>query len=689
MAVDRRGFLKFVAGASAGIMVTPLPWTLLDDISIWTQNWPWIPSNVDGENTFVSTVSKLCPTNVGMKVRLVGGRPVRVLPDKDHPLSQGGISSIAVAEAQLLYSPARVRRPLKRSADGAYVAISWEEADAMLAEKVGAAQRNIACVSGDDNGTINELLSALLKKRGSDQFFLMPTDAQPAAKALVAMGGEGQFGYDIAGSDYVLAIGANILESWGTAISNRAAFKASHPHGEEPLVRFVFAGPVQNNTAAGADEWVPIKPGTEAVFALGIAHLLIKAGAASSASDFSAFTALAAPYTPAKVAELTGVNPDQLRAVSTALLTARRPLVITGSDFGQGTGVGTALAGVGVNMLLGGLNRSGGLSLLPEAAPALPDAMSRTEMMQKDLVAYLSRLSAGKEKTPGVMLFYESNPVYALPQAVKMAEVLNAVPFKVSFSTFLDETASQCDLVLPVPMGLERLDDVCNPYGYGQTLYCLARPVAPTPATVRPAPDTLFVLAGKLGLNLGVRSWEALLQAKANSVGADWDSLMDGGVFVGDKTQSAHLLFAADLLGKSLAARKPVTGITLAPVHKLNVGTAKTAIPPYNNKTIRRWELQGDTQYIAMNSATARKLGVARHDKIALGNKSGSIDARVHIYEGIMNDTVGVLMGLGHTAFDQFSKGKGENVMQLLTVGFEAGSGQSVWNMADVTISKA
>ena len=278
MALDRRGFLKFIGGATAGILATPVVWKGLDDVSIWSQNWSWIPRNIKGANSYVPTVSKLCPTGVGVRVRLVDGRPVRVIGNPEHPLSKGGVSSIAAAEVQMLYSPARMKRPLKRSPDGAYVMISWEEAEAMLLDGLKAAKGGdaLACISGDDNGTINELLSAFVQQSGAKSFFLMPGEAQPAAKAWDLMGGEGQIGYDIEKSDFVLAIGANVLEAWGTAIRNRHAFGASHPHGAEPTAQFVYAGPVLNNTATGADDWLPIRPGTESAFALGLAHLLIK-----------------------------------------------------------------------------------------------------------------------------------------------------------------------------------------------------------------------------------------------------------------------------------------------------------------------------------------------------------------------------------------------------------------------------
>ena len=48
MKIDRRSFLSFVIGGAAGTALTPLPYKLTDDISIWTQNWPWTPVPADG-----------------------------------------------------------------------------------------------------------------------------------------------------------------------------------------------------------------------------------------------------------------------------------------------------------------------------------------------------------------------------------------------------------------------------------------------------------------------------------------------------------------------------------------------------------------------------------------------------------------------------------------------------------------
>lgn len=58
----------------------------------------------------------------------------------------------------------------------------------------------------------------------------------------------------------------------GLGVVNRHAWGQARPAGAEPAMRLAYAGPVQNNTAAGADLWLPIKPGTELFLLLGVAQ---------------------------------------------------------------------------------------------------------------------------------------------------------------------------------------------------------------------------------------------------------------------------------------------------------------------------------------------------------------------------------------------------------------------------------
>jgi anaerobic selenocysteine-containing dehydrogenase len=700
MVLDRRGFLKFVAGAGAGIVATPVIWKTLDDVSIWTQNWPWIPRIQHGKTTFAHAVSKMDPSGPPMRVRLAGGRPVRVLPVDDHPLG-GGVTAVSVAEVQMLHSPGRVRRPLLKAPDGGYNELDWPAAVNLLQEKFAAAGKDAAFISGDVTSSTNEVLSSFAKSLGSDKVFLMPSEGQGAARAAELMGINAQFGYDLERSDYVLAIGANMLESWGTVVRNRRIFKDAHPHPvrndangvkETPSsAPLVYAGSTQNHTAAVAKTWLPIYPGTEGILAMCIARMLIARGRSVGSGDFSAFTALAAKYTPEETARLTGVDLKKLDEVVGELLSARFPLVIVGSEFDQGAGAAPIMVSFAVNALLGNINRPGGFTLMPPVVAVVPKAETRGALYQKDLPSWLNNAKAE------LLVLHEANPVYALPNPEGVAAALRAIPFKVSFSTFLNETTAMCDLILPLGMGLERVDDVETPYGSGSAIYCVTTPVVEAQLTTYSTANVLLHIARQmkrdLGLNedLGFELFVDVLKAKAQQhERSSFEALALGQAAVGAQFVSPFgFSLCTDILAQALQPRTPGGRLRLAPYVKLNLGTANTGIPPYNNKTIRATELDGSTMFVMMNRATASKNGLANGDRVMLDSGRRRIAAKLRVFEGVMNDTVAVCLGFGRTALDEFSQNKGANVMELMTATAEPGTGLSVWTQTGVAVSKA
>ncbi len=138
--------------------------------------------------TCATTATKLCPSGAGLKVALAGGKPVTAYGNPDHPLSQGGVSPLGASEVYMLYSPARVRTPMRKAA-GKFEPITWEQAQADLMAKCKAAGNKVACISGDVGGTSGEILSAFLSKIGSAAMYAMPA-AGPAAAGFRLMGGQ-------------------------------------------------------------------------------------------------------------------------------------------------------------------------------------------------------------------------------------------------------------------------------------------------------------------------------------------------------------------------------------------------------------------------------------------------------------------------------------------------------------------
>ncbi|EGB13332.1 molybdopterin dinucleotide-binding region [Pseudodesulfovibrio mercurii] len=647
MSVARRTFIQLGAGATVGILFTPTVWKALDDVSIWTQNWPWIPKLKYGALEAKPTVSKMCESGCAVKVRTVAGEAFGTMGNEDNPISGGGICPLCANGVQVKNSPNRIKAPMLDGQE-----ITWEKAQEVVAEKLAAAGSKVAVISGDQTGTVNEVFSALLNDKGSDAFYVMPCDMQAADKAWTGlMGGSGQIGYDLEGADLVLLAGADALESWGPTVANLKAFAANESG------KFIFAGPMQTKTASVTAKWVPVPAEGMAAFTLGIAYYVLQAGKTVDAADFGQFKAMVmSDYSPAKVEAATGVKADQLASLAKQLLTAANPVVVPA---GPVAAHGAAFA---LNLLLGGA-----MKVLPEFAKAIPSAMSRSEMLKADIL----------EGVDADLLFvYEANPAYALPEKVKAA-------FTVAFDMVQTETTATANLVLPSLHPYERFDDLVSPYGLSAAVYSLGAPVS------KPSVNAACAATFILGLaDLGFESFEEVLGAKVEAIGADMDALQGGEAFVVKGEAPMAVSLAANVLGKAAVPVKGTGAVGLAPYTLLNVGTANRATTPNAPCTISNNQLLGDNMVVMMGSATAKQLGVTVGSKVKLSGGKGECEALVQIFEGVMPGVVAAPLGLGHTVGDEFSKGKGDNVYKILTVSSEAAAGASTWAGSTVNVAK-
>ncbi|WP_432737720.1 menaquinone reductase molybdopterin-binding-like subunit QrcB [Maridesulfovibrio sp. FT414] len=690
MGIDRRTFIQVVTGGVVGSLFTPVIWKTLDDASIWSQNWPWIPRLKYGAITEQASLCKFGPSPCAEIVKSVGGSPYLTRGNAENEMSKGGVDPISAGGPQLMYSPSRINGPMKKAGEGKFESISWEEAEKILAEKLAAVKGSkgkLAVVSGDATGTATEVLSGFAAGMGSDDCYLMPGEEQGAAVALASMGGAGQIGYDLDKSDLVLFVGADAMDSWGPVVRNQRVYSESRPTGGEIKTKFLYAGSFLNNTAAASDKWIPVKPGTGAIFCLGLAYHMLKAGVTAPVADFADFkTLVMSRFTPDKVEKAIGVAGKDMSDIAAELMKASAPVVVAGSEFGSGAGAADVISASALNILLGRVNKDGGMKILPNLPKAVEAATDRSDLAAKDLAGYLSGIASGKVGTPDVMLVYEANPVYSMPQTAALAAAIEKVPFLVSFSTFMDETASAADLIMPNPTGYERFDDAQTPYGLGAAMLSSCAPVAEPVYNSKATVDVILGVASGLGIDLGFESAESVFQAKAEKAGADWDSLIGGAAYVSDATESGDLKFAASVLSKAVVMPKGGE-IAVAPYSKLLNGSAKMALPPLNVALVSKFELKGKDLLVQVNSKTAKELGKSEGAMVKLSGAGGECVARIRINEGVMNNVIAAPLGFGHTAWDVYSRGKGDNICKVLKVETEPGTGLSVWTSSSVSIA--
>src|SRR5512147_1058887 len=99
--VSRREILKFIGGSVAGIILTPVPWKLLDDTAIMTQTGPWIAKVPHGDYTTHFSSCTACPAGCGLRVRCVDNVPIGLSGVRGHPVSFGTLCAAGYAAHHL------------------------------------------------------------------------------------------------------------------------------------------------------------------------------------------------------------------------------------------------------------------------------------------------------------------------------------------------------------------------------------------------------------------------------------------------------------------------------------------------------------------------------------------------------------------------------------------------------------
>ncbi len=756
MGMKRRAFLGLTAGLTGGLALgaaaSPFPWQLARDLARWSQDPSSLPPLPLGQLKLIDTVSRLCPNGAGIRVLAVQGRPLLALGNPEHPLSRGAITPLGLAEVASLHHPARIAGPLRRVDKDRFEPLGWSQAREVVLEQLRQAGPRITGIIGDSagvHGAPGTVLAGFLGRLGSTSVYAMPSEGLSARQGVAVMGGQGQPGYDLDNARLVVALGADAMESLPASLSFRRALSSDNGP------RFVALGPCQGQTSAMADEWIPLPAGKEAWAALGLAWHLFQSGFVrepsqstapakahgldvplvrgseaarkrgnatatgpawslgpgadllrESAPDLAEFKSLVlARFGPRQVEEATGITPARLAALARELAASPAAVVIPGSPGGEGVSLAAMVAGLAVNVLLGRLNRPGGMYLTADSSQLWshmrPQLLSRTEpqalpqsvadnFAAGDLPSFLTRVAMGQEEAPQALLVAGANPVAGLPNGEIMARGVAKAGFKICFNPFLDETARLCDLILPGPLPLEGWGGVSTPYGVPYACFSLGRPLVRPAADARDTGDFLLDCAARLGVPMGFSStrqilreqaallerrggfvahgiapWEVLAGSPQPAPSGDlWRDLLAGRAWADVRPASGRLNLGAAFLAKAITPQATDAGypLILAPQPSARTGTPCLGLPLQSLSTLRESELRQGASVARMNAATALSVRVKGGDRVRVVSSAGAIPALMEIDETVMDGHVALLSGLGRLGFDDMFKGLGANV---------------------------
>ncbi len=521
MALRRREFMAGLGGFGVGLGLGGIShWLPLAAPAVGPD---WAPRS----ETFVASTCALCPSHCGIRGRLVDGVLVRIDGNPLHPVSQGGLCPKGQAGIQLLYHPARLKGPVERTGppgSGQFRPISWDDALGRITSRLRELRErgeasSVAWLTGGTPGIMADLVRRFARLYGTPQV-MVEDYADGAAEVLrVCQGLDASPAFDLSNSDLVLSFGAPLSEAWWCL--PQAARARARALGER--MRWVQVDVRHSRTAAAADAWVAVRPGTYGSLALGLAYVILKEGLYDAekirervdgiedwrddtGATVPGFRTLALRHgRTEEISRRTGVSAESLVGLAKSFAAARRPVALWDQAVSwRKGGLADALTIHALNVLVGALHRAGGVLVQPplpvpalEAAPGPGSVAPPEAALAAD--TWAARVVAGTPPPLNVLFMYYTNPVASAANGGAVAEALERVPLVVSFSPFLDESARHAHLVLPDHTYLERWQDAPAPPSVPIPVWGVVRPMVAPLHDTRATGDVVLAMASGLG----------------------------------------------------------------------------------------------------------------------------------------------------------------------------------------------
>ena len=226
------------------------------------------------------TTCYMCACRCGIRAHLRDGELVYIDGNPDHPLNQGVICAKGASGIMKQNSPARITQPLLRKAgsnrgDGEFEPISWEKAFEILTKRLSHIRetdpKKFALFTGRDQ---MQALTGLFARQ-----FGTPNYAAHGGFCSVNMA-----------AGMIYTIGGSFWEFGGPDLERAKLFVmigTAEDHHSNPMKialskfkraggRFISINPVRTGYSAIADEWIPIKPGTDGALFMALMHELIR-----------------------------------------------------------------------------------------------------------------------------------------------------------------------------------------------------------------------------------------------------------------------------------------------------------------------------------------------------------------------------------------------------------------------------
>jgi len=446
-----------------------------------------------------------CPDACGVLITVEDGRATKIQGDPAHPVTRGFLCAKVAKYLDRVYSPQRVLYPMRRIGPkgpmagespattqpapiipGNFQRISWDEALNEITsrcQQISAEFGSEAILPYSYGGTLGTLNGASMDRRffhrlGASQLERnICSEAGEAGLKSVIGAKLGTEPEQFAHSRYIICWAANIhgnnVHLWPFISEARRAG-----------AKLVVIDPYRTRTAAVADWYLPINPGTDAALAMGMMQVIIKEKlfdadyVARHTLGFEQLCDKVQDYCPDRVTKWTGISPADIEKLAREYATTHPAVIRVNYGIQRAENGGMATRAVTMLPCITGSWKQvgGGLQLSTSDAYGFnKDALDRKDLMQQSLgrpartinmVELGSALNAVDNPPVKALFVYSSNPAAIAPDHNEVIRgLMRPDLFTVVHEQFFTDTTDYADIVLPATTFFEH-KELQKAYGH-------------------------------------------------------------------------------------------------------------------------------------------------------------------------------------------------------------------------------
>lgn len=648
MKITRRDILKLTGGSLVGMFFTPLPWKLLDDSSIWTQNWWLTPPLPRGTISSKFSHCALCPAGCSVQAKCVNNIPFGLTGVKDNPIHNGYLCAQGLAGHHLPNHPLRIEGAKKFSGKhetAILINSSQEEIIAAVAERIKNSKGITAILNQNPDRENTRIYNEFSKALANGLHISSPSQENELLSIIGAMCGVPSYdlGFDVEHTNLIVNFGTNLIDGFGAPGRMQKILSERKARN----LKLIHIEPTKSHTAQSADIWIHLNAGREYLLAMTMINVMLYETAGTQhlyglAQDFEKIKKLVKEFSPARTAKYIGISETEIRNLVSSISTAHSAIITASPDPGAGPFEQETMHAVALlNILSGNVGKPGGI-------------VRRKFVDQQTVVKQWNEIP---NNSISVLIIDPSETGYAIPWKI-IEKKLQKDSVVVSFSPFLNSFSAHADFLLPSSAPYEAIEEITTPVDSAVHQFAVAAPIMSEKEFSIEPEEAVAAIASNLNIRFSALSKEELLRDKAKKIyelrrgnifnpaenslhsiteitSADdlWEKLLHGAVWIDEeqrgKTSFRYNFSKVRLLNfLQYENNNNVTNLKLIPVG-LRGSISNASMSPIISKLYQEAELRPLSNTVLLNPRTADGLNIHSNERAILETKNGTMQVLV------------------------------------------------------------